>query len=313
MRILVTGANGFVGKAVTEYLVDMGIHVVAVDRNTNFSGNNLIDFCNLNITSESDFSVPLKNVDVVIHLAARAHFNSEKNESYYSQYKSENYYPTINLINQAAISGVKRFVYFSSIGVNGIETLGKPFSESDIPSPVTPYALSKYETEQSIIDFCNSTNMEYVIIRPPLIYGPDAPGNFARLVSLIKKRVPIPLGGLKNKRSYLSIYNLLDFLGLAISSPNAANQLFLIADGDDVSTTDLICKISSAMSLRTSLFSIGAPVLHLLLSLVKRKSDSDSLLLNLEVDIAKAQKLLGWTPPYNMKESLEKTFGQKTS
>jgi nucleoside-diphosphate-sugar epimerase len=311
MRVLITGSNGFVGKALTEYLVGMGMEIVAIDRNIDFLSNKKINFYNINITLDSDFSVPLKNVDVVIHLAARAHFISEKNESYYSQYRAENYYPSINLLNQAIRSGVKRFIYFSSIGVNGIQTLDKPFSESDLPSPGTPYTLSKYETEQSIIHLCKNNSMEYVIIRPTLIYGPDAPGNFARLVSFIKKGIPIPLGGLKNKRSYLSIYNLLDFLRLAISSPYAANQVFLVADGDDISTTNLISHISSAMSLRTRLFAIGIPALNLLLWLLRKQSYADSLLLNLEVDITKAKNVLGWIPPYKMKEGLEKTFDQK--
>ena len=243
MRALVTGATGFIGHALVSELLKQNNTVIAAVRNktTHMPENALQE--KMSGTFELDNIQILKNVDVVIHCAARAHILNENNSDPLKAFRETNTIGTLNLAKQAVIAGVKRFIFISSIGVVG-KISNQPFSESDIPNPQGAYAASKYEAEVALLALAEETGLEVVIIRPPLVYGPGAPGNFATLMRLMYQNIPLPLGTIHNKRSFVAIDNLVDLILSCIEHPAAANQIFLAADGDDLSTTELLNRVA---------------------------------------------------------------------
>jgi len=255
----------------------------------------------------ADLSALLPGVDVLIHAAARAHIMKDEVVDPMAEYRRVNVEGTLSLARQAAAAGVKRFVFISSIGVNGnIST--RPFRVDDQPNPAEPYAQSKWEAEQGLMKLAAETSMEVVIIRPPLVYGPDAPGNFGSLVRWIEKGVPLPLGAIHNKRSLVGIDNLVDLIVHCIDHPAAANQVFLAGDGEDLSTTELLRGVGKAMGKSARLIPVPAGLLQFGATLLGRKAMAQRLLGSLQVDISKTCELLDWKPPYTVEEGLRRCF-----
>jgi nucleoside-diphosphate-sugar epimerase len=216
---------------------------------------------------------------------------------------------TLALAELAADEGVKRFVFLSSIGVNGNNSV-MPFSEKDTPNPQEPYAISKYEAEQGLLVLAKKTGMQVVIIRPPLVYGPNAPGNFGTLVNWLRRAVPLPLGAINNKRSFVALDNLVSFIALCADrtrSPKAANQVFLISDGEDVSTTQLLSKVADALGKKRWLLPVPVGLMSFVARLIGKGDVANRLFGSLQVDSSKARDLLGWQPVITMDEQLHQT------
>jgi nucleoside-diphosphate-sugar epimerase len=303
MKVLVTGASGFVGQHLVKELKFQYIEVVSVGRNKSISQEDdcyaVTDF-----TDASAWQEPLTGCDVVIHLAARVHVMKEKSLKALDEFRQVNVNGTLTLAKQAEKAGVKRFIYISSIGVNG-DSSNTPFTENDKPQPHNAYAISKLEAEQVLINF--NGKMQIVIIRPPLIYGSGAPGNFGTLLRAIKKGLPLPLGIIKNKRSFVYVENLVSLILCCIKHPAAVNQIFLVSDGNDLSTPDLIRKIANSLGVKPRLIPIPQSIIELIAKLLGKKNLAQRLCGNLQLDISKTRQLLNWEPPVAIDEGLKKT------
>ena len=248
-------------------------------------------------------------VDVVVHAAARAHMMQDRSANPLAEFRKFNRDVTLALAALAADKGIKRFVFLSSIGVNGNNNT-KPFSENDKPNPQEPYAISKYEAEQGLLALAKKTGMEVVIIRPPLVYGPNAPGNFGSLVNWLRRGVPLPLGAIHNKRSFVALDSLVSFIALCADrsqAPKAANQVFLISDGEDVSTTQLLRRVADALGKKPRLLPVPVDLMRLAARLIGKGDVANRLFGSLQVDSSKARDLLGWQPVITMAEQLHKT------
>jgi len=216
---------------------------------------------------------------------------------------------TLNLARQAAEAGVTRFVFVSSVGVNGSHTaLDKPFSEVDKPNPHNAYALSKWEAEQGLLRIADETGLEVVIIRPPLVYGCNAPGNFGSLMRPVQRGWPLPLGAVHNQRSLVALDNLVDFIITCISHPQAAKQTFLVSDGQDLSTTELVRGMAQAAGVLARLLPVPVWALQAGATLLGKGDVVQRLCGNLQVDISKARNLLGWVPPISVDEGLRRAL-----
>jgi nucleoside-diphosphate-sugar epimerase len=247
----------------------------------------------------------------VIHAAARAHIMKDEVADPLAEYRRVNVDGTLNLARQAAAAGVKRFIFISSIKVNGEQTpLGQPFTADDTPAPEDAYGISKWEAEQGLQQLATETGMEVVIIRPPLVYGPGVKGNFASMIKLVAKGLPFPLGAIHNQRSLVAVDNLVDLIITCIDHPVAANQVFLAGDGQDLSTTELLRGVAKAMGKPARLIPVPSSLLMLGATLLGKKAVAQRLLGSLQVDIAKARNLLGWEPPVSVEEGLERCFEQ---
>ena len=257
------------------------------------------------IASHTDWLLPLQGCETVIHLAARVHVLTDRAVEPLEAFRSVNVQGTLNLARQAAASGIRRFVFVSSIGVNGVETYDVPFSENTIPAPHSPYALSKYEAEAELMKLASKTGIEVVVVRPPLVYGPNAPGNFGTLMRWLLRGVPLPLGAIGNQRSYVSLANLVDLIVTCAGHPAAANQLFLVSDGEDLSTTGLLRRLAQALGKPARLVPVPVEVLKFAASVVGKPELAQRLCGNLQVDISKARSLLGWKPPLPVDEGLQ--------
>lgn len=306
--ILVTGASGFVGLALCSALANQFPSRFTVRKKSSSSLFGNLDLHEASLSSDQDWSSIVSGVSVIVHCAARVHVMKDKPTDALADFRHINVDGTLNLALQAAKAGVKRFIFISSIGVNGAETFTQSFTPCDMPSPVTPYAISKYEAEIGLLDLANNTKMEVVIIRPPLIYGPNAPGNFLRLMKLISLGIPLPLKGAShNKRSFIYIDNLINFIIQCIAHPLAANQVFLVSDGDDVSTASLIKKIGFALGKPTQLIFMPFVLLSLIGKLTGKSENINQLFGSLQVDIEKTKYLLGWEPPVTLDEGIRTT------
>jgi len=222
------------------------------------------------------------------------------------EFRRVNVLGTLNLARQAASAGVRRFVFVSSIGVNGAETFQQPYTALDSASPHSPYAVSKYEAELGLQALAAETGMEVVIIRPPLVYGPNAPGNFGSLMRWLQRRVPLPLGAIHNQRSLVALDNLVDLIVVCLTHPAAANQIFLVSDGEDVSTTELLRRMGQALGRPARLVPLPASILKLAAAMVGKPDVAQRLCGSLQVDIEKTRRLLSWTPPLSLAEGLKK-------
>lgn len=259
--------------------------------------------------SGADFGQALKGVDVVIHLAGRAHMTDESPFQALDEYRKINVDYTLNLANQAVNAGVKRFIYISSIKVNGeFNRIDTPFTADDMPKPSTAYGISKYEAELGLLMLSKKNKMEVVIIRPPLVYGPGVKGNFLKMISLISMSIPLPLGGIKTKRSIVFIDNLVNLLLVCIQHPDAANQVFLVSDGVDISVSQLLIRLGSLMGSAPKIFSLPASIIKFLLILIGQRAMVRQLLLPLQVDIDKTCCVLGWAPAISVDDGLRKTI-----
>lgn len=305
-RVLVTGASGFVGRALLRHLArERKWPCVATVRRWDKS---IAEFSEAVICAElpsvpSDLHAALKKIDVVVHLAARAHVFKENRESALVAFRRDNVSGTLTLARAAAKAGVKRFVFISTIGVNGNASL-TPFLETDVPAPSDPYALAKMEAEQGLRELAAEVLMDVVIIRPPLVYGPGAPGNFGRLIHALEKGLVLPLGALDNLRSFVSRDNLVDFIAHCVIHPAAAGEMFLVADGEDIAVTDLLRRVGEFLHKPARLFPVPPQVLMLGATLLGQRAMAERLCATMQVNIDKARNLLGWTPPLSLNQGL---------
>jgi nucleoside-diphosphate-sugar epimerase len=308
MKILVTGATGFIGSALSTELLNQGFDLTVALRNKSdlFTGNTEQVIVG-NLDNNIDWMPILENIDCIIHLAGKAHIKDSEKSSTLDEFHKINTESTLNLANQAAVAGVNRFVFISSIGVNG-NTNTIPFTENDIPNPQEPYAASKYKAEQGLFKIANETDLDVVIIRPPLVYGSNAPGNLGRLIKWSNCRfpIPLPLGSIKNSRSLLALDNLVDFIIICSIHKKASNEIFLIADGDDISTTELLQNLKLAFEKKAWLIPIPVNWIAFILKLIGREADAVRLFSSLRIDSTKARELLGWKPKITMNKALLK-------
>ncbi|NHB96443.1 UDP-glucose 4-epimerase family protein [Photorhabdus stackebrandtii] len=301
--ILLTGGTGFVGSSVLDKLSG---NLVRTFGRTNPT-NQLSDFFSGSIDTRTDYSLALKGVKVIIHSAARVHITNDSSLDPLAAYREINTEGTLNLARQAAQAGVNRFIFISTIGVNGGRTIDNPFRISDPPLPWDFYSQSKYEAEVGLWDIQATTGMEIVIIRPPLVYGPNAPGNFEKLVNAVATEHWLPLGAIHNKRSFVALDNLVDLIITCIDHPNAANQTFLISDDQDISTTEFLKKIADALDKSPRLIPIPMSFIRFAAGIVGKKSVAQRLCDSLQIDISHTKHTLNWVPPVTMEQQLIKT------
>lgn len=308
MKILVTGASGFIGGFLCPVLEKAGHSLVLVVRSIpKLQSGNRKYVAVGDIGSLTDWVTLLQGVDAVIHLAARVHVMSETADDPVSEFRAVNVCGTERLARQAAEVGVKRLVYVSSIKVNGAATLGVSFRADDVAQPLDAYGVSKFEAEQKLVKISAETGLEIVIVRPPLVYGPGVGGNFIRLLKLIDWGLPLPFGGVDNHRSLINVDNLCDFLNVCVSHSNAAGQVFLVSDGHDVSTRDLI--LGLAREMRKSVWLLPVPIDMLIIvgKLFGKQAEVDRLCGSLQLDIGKTRRMLGWEPRFSLVDGLQKT------
>ncbi|MCQ4280802.1 SDR family oxidoreductase [Pseudomonas stutzeri] len=315
MRVLVTGASGFLGSALVPVLKQQGHEVVATTRRAVSAPVQAVEYRVVgDLNGASEWDSPLQNIDVVVHTAARVHVMDEYSRDPLSAFRQVNVFATLGLARQAAQAGVRRFVFISSIKVSGEQTRpGTPFRADDIPGPIDPYGISKLEAEVGLLALAARTGMEVVIVRPPLIYGPGVKGNFASMIKLVEKGLPLPLGAIHNKRSLVGIGNLVDLITRCLNHPAAANQMFLVSDGQDLSTTELLKGVAEAMGKPARLVPVPAGMLQLGATLLGKKAMAQRLLGSLQVDISKTREMLDWTPPYPVDEGLKYCFESSNS
>lgn len=305
MNVLVTGATGFVGRALCARLTASGVEVVQAVRCKHGLPHEVVVG---NLNASTNWRPGLNGCDAVIHLAARVHVMKEAAQDL-PLYRDTNTAATFNLARQAADAGVRRFVFISSIKVNGEFTHeGHPFTADDVPAPQDPYGVSKHEAEQALRQIAADTGMEVVIIRPPLVYGPGVKANFESMMRWLARGVPLPLAAVtQNRRSLVALDNLVDLIMTCLSHPAAANQTFLVSDGEDLSTASLLRRMGAALGRPTRLFYVPTSILKLGARVVNKPGIYKRLCGSLQLDITKTRRLLGWTPPVSVDEGLRRT------
>lgn len=310
-RLLVTGGQGFVGKALAVSALGAGFSVRVTSRQKLTLSSKHFEFAQVgDLGAMTDWFAALQGVDAVVHCAGRAHMLTDLAADPLAAFRTVNVEGALNLARQVVKAGVKRFVLISSIGVNGMQTLlGKAFSEVDQPNPHNAYALSKWEAELGLMRIANETGLEVVIIRPPLVYGFGAPGNFGSLMRAVQRGWPLPLGAVHNLRSLVGLDNVVDFIVTCVSHPLAANQIFVISDGHDLSTTDLVRGMARAAGVRAKLLPVPVCALQAGAFLLGKGNAAQHLCGNLQVDISKARTLLRWAPPLTVDEGLSRAMG----
>lgn len=303
LRVFVTGASGFVGRRLCQQLVVDGHSVKAAIRKhpaETVAGELIV----VDLLDSESLARAMQDVDAVVHLAGRAHVLDDRAADPLTEFRQANVDTTLAVARAAITAGVKRFVFISSIGVNGAETSGQPFNETMVPRPNAAYALSKLEAEQKLGELFACVTCELVIIRPPLVYDACAPGKFARLLRLVEKGLPLPFAGVGNRRCMVSLFNLVDFITLALIHERAAGEVFVIADGESVSTQQIVELLASGMGHRARFFFVPSPLMGALLRLLGRSSMHTQLYGSLEVDTSKAKRLLGWVPRQSASQGL---------
>lgn len=308
--ILLTGATGFVGGAILRRLHCENKHsvVIAVRNGSKVPVQDVPKVFVESLDGDTRLEEYFAGVDVVIHSAARVHVMNDVETDPLAAFRKVNVEGTLNLARQAAASGVRRFIFLSSIKVNGEGTSpGTSYAADDKPAPMDPYGISKMEAEQGLRKLALETAMDVVIIRPVLVYGPGVKANFHNMMRWLDKGVPLPFGAIHNSRSLVALDNLVDLVVTCIDHPAAANQTFLVSDGEDLSTTALLSKMAKALSKPARLIPVPAWVLRSGAALVGKKALSQRLCGSLQVDITKTRSLLGWTPPVSVDEALATT------
>ena len=307
-KILVTGANGFVGRALCVEAIVRGMQVRGGVRHQCDLPAGIERLIVGEINENTNWQRALNGCDVLVHLAARVHVMRESAKNPLEEFRRVNVQGTEHLARSAVASGVKRFVYVSSIKVNGEETLGgKSYAERDMPMPQDAYGISKWEAEQALHRVAEETGLEVVIVRPPLVYGAGVKGNFAQLLSVLARGIPLPLASIKNHRDLIYVGNLVDALVACATHSNAAGQTYLVSDGEGVSTPDLIRNLASALGKSNLVFPFPMSVMRFCASLLGKSSAVDRLTQSLQVDSSKISKELGWQPPYTMQQGLRAT------
>ena len=310
-KILVTGSTGFVGKALCKRMVSNGWHVRGTVRSAEQADmSNLpagVDVVPIkSIGANTDWSDALSGVDVVVHLAARVHVMNDTSSYPLSAFRQVNVAGTERLARMAAINRVKRFVYISSVKVNGEETL-IPYNEQNTAAPADPYGISKWEAEQVLHKVAEESGMEVVILRPPLVYGPGVKANFLSLFKIVDRGIPLPLAGINNHRSLIYLGNLVDAITVCINHPNAAGQTYLVSDGRDVSTPELIRRVAAALGRHARLLPFPPSLMRFAGKLFGKSDAVERLVGSLTIDSSKIRRELGWKPPYTMAQGLKET------
>ena len=305
--ILITGATGFVGSRLVERLVKDNKIVKACIRQNSKKIPPSITTKIDGLTGNTDWASALSNVETVIHSAARVHVMNDLSADPLVEFRKVNVEGTLNLARQAAAAGVRRFIFISSIKVNGEGTEpGKPYTADDIPAPSDPYGISKLEAEQGLLLLAAETGMEVTIIRPVLVYGPGVKANFLSMMKWLGKGIPLPLGAIHNKRSLVALDNLVDLVVICLDHPAAVNQIFLVSDGKDLSTSELLRRMGKALGKPARLLPVPASWLNLAATLVGKRNVAQRLCGSLQVDIEKTRQLLGWTPPLSVDQGLKR-------
>lgn len=311
-NIVLTGATGFLGNAVLQAILKNNVKTIGRRMSDLTAASS---FFKSDICSNSSYESFLLGVDCIIHCAARVHVMNDSSQNPLKEFREVNTFGTLNLARQAAQAGVKRFIFISTIKVNGeLTQKGHSFSEIDHPTPQDPYGISKYEAEQGLLKIAQETGLEVVIIRPPLVYGAGVKANFLNMMRWVSKGIPLPLGAVVNQRSFVALDNLVDLICVCIEHPKAKDQLFLVSDGRDVSTTELLQMMARALGVSSRLVPIPMWLLKLSAKLIGKSDMAQRLCGSLTVDISKAQELLGWAPPITVEQGLKKvanTFIQK--
>lgn len=306
-RVLVTGANGFVGHALCSEAAARGFGVSGATRQSCQLLGNVKNYVVNSLDEGTNWQLALAEIDVVVHLAARVHVMQDTASDPLVQFRRVNVEGTLNLARQAAAAGIGRFIFVSSIKVNGEATRpGYLFKADDIPAPLDAYGISKMEAEQGLRKIAAQTGMDVVIIRPPLVYGPGVKANFAAMMRWLRRGVPLPLGAIDNRRSLVALDNLVDLILTCLTHSAAANQTFLVSDGEDVSTSALLRRMGEAMNRPARLLSVPTGLLKLAAALVGRRNMAQRLCGSLQVDIEKNHQLLGWRPPLTLNQGLKK-------
>lgn len=309
MQILLTGASGFVGRGLVPPLLARRHKITAAMRNLNAEFDLHIDQVQISgLSADQKWQPLLAGKDLVIHLAARVHVMSDNSADPLVEYRRVNVDGTLHLARQAADAGVKRFIFISSIKVNGESTTGGMAYTADGPTaPTDPYGISKMEAERGLRALADETGMEVVIIRPVLVYGPGVQANFLSMMRWLHKGLPLPLGAIHNQRSLVALDNLVDLIVTCVEHPAAANQTFLVSDGEDLSTTTLLRRMAKAIGKPAHLLPLPAWMLEAGAAILGRRALAQRLCGSLQVDISKTRELLGWTPPCSVDDALRKT------
>jgi len=307
MKVLVTGASGFVGGAFLARTAGDGHFSLraAVRTEVQCGSSNIEKVIVEGLSTTADWHAAVKGCEAVVHAAARTHIMQDTVADPLTAFRLVNVQGTLNLARQAAEADVKRFVFLSSVKVNGeLTQMNHPFRENDMPSPQDPYALSKHEAEAGLCRLAEETGMEVVIIRPPLVYGPGVKANFENMIRWVRRGIPLPFAAVSNKRSFIALDNLVDFIATCIVHPKAANQTFLVSDGEDLSTAELLQRVGLALGKPMRLFPVPVNLLLPAAGLIGKKTMAQRLCGSLQVDISKAREFLDWAPPLSVDEGL---------
>jgi len=312
-NILLTGGEGFVGRSLLQrLLLENTWNVCAVTRRKSPLFPPEVTVVKIDdLSGNVRWDEIIVDIDVVVHTAGRVHIMKDQHTDPLSEYRRVNVAGTLGLARHAAISGVKRFVFLSSIKVYGeCSEKGAPFSENDNVNPIDPYSLSKYEAEAGLLALADEYDMEVVIIRPPLVYGPGVKANFLSLMKLLYYRIPLPLAKVNSLRSFVAIDNLVDFIVLCMTHRSAGNEIFLVSDGRDVSVPELMVILGEAMNKPARLFHFPVIGLKILALVLGQKKAMQRVLGTLQLDVQKAKKLLNWVPPVKLETSLKGAAGE---
>jgi nucleoside-diphosphate-sugar epimerase len=303
--VLVTGANGFVGRAVVESLTGDSVPVHAATRRMDAKVPTRARPVEVgDIDATTNWEQALSGVEAVVHCAARVHQLRDGAEDPLTAFREVNRDGTARLARQAAAQGIDRFVFISSIGVNGAETLDRPFRPDDAPAPHSPYAISKHEAEFALREISGETGLRVTVLRPPLVYGPDAPGNFATLLRAVHRGVPLPFGAIHNRRSFVALANLVDLIRCTLRHDAAPGKTFLVSDGEDLSTTDLLRRTALALGRPSRLLPVPGSWLRTAIGMLGRPELGQRLIGSLQVDISATREELGWHPPVRVDDAL---------
>lgn len=306
-RILVTGASGFIGGRLLEHLVHSGYPVVAALRSSKRCSESVQTVVVGDLLPCTGWAEALCDVNVVIHCAARVHVMNEHAADPLDEFRRVNVQGTLQLARQAAKAGVRRFIFISSIKVNGEGTEGTPYVADEPPAPLDPYGISKMEAETGLRSLAEETGMEVVIIRPVLVYGPGVKANFRSMMKWLCMGVPLPLGAIHNRRSLVALDNLVDLIVTCIDHPAAGNQTFLVSDGEDLSTTELLRRMGLALGKPVRLLPVPSTLLEGAAAMLGKKNVAQRLCGSLQVDISRTRDLLGWAPPVSVDHALRMT------